>query len=140
MGASITPYWKGIKQRTLKGAPGFYNDDSPWANWFVKVVEDDDLRSRLIRLGAGALLSHTTEGLKDPDVDWESPDSFISAAAQVSQALVDGNPDALELLRAYGPGYESPSREFLQDLADVATIARWALGHKVSQMTLAYNW
>jgi hypothetical protein len=106
----------------------------------VKVIGDDDLRSRLIRLGAGALLSHTTEAIKDSDIEWQSPESFTSAAGIVSQALTDGNPDALELLRAYGPGYESPSREFLQDLADVATIARWALAHKVRQMTLAYNW
>jgi hypothetical protein len=73
MGASIEAYWPGITEQDLISQPGFRNDDHAWVNFMAERENEETVHFALRRLNATPLLTFTTDGVDDDDVDWATP-------------------------------------------------------------------
>jgi hypothetical protein len=143
MGASVNAYWPGITQDQLESQPGFYNDDKAWGDWMAEREAEPEVKQALSSLGVDALLSHTTQGIKEHEVRWVSPQELATAATALIQAVHSGNPETKIILETYGRNanhLEALVEEFVHDLEDVKTIAEWAAQEGVDKMTLEVNW
>ncbi len=143
MSASIGVRWPGCTAEEEYGHYGFYNDDSPWANWLAEAVSDESLRAAVISLGCEALLSHTTEGMSDEDVDWTTPDELMRAVKVMSDAIVAKDPRTKLVLSAYKKsacGAEPPEIEIDRDLKDVGLLGKYAKEHGAKSITVSVNW
>lgn len=143
MGASILVHWSGATEDEEGGHPGFFNDDHPWASWIVAVLEDTSIVRLLHRLGVGALLSVTSNGVEPGDIDWTTPDELERAANKLRELVQDDEPLVEVLVDLYeeeAAGEESPSVELARDLSDVAQIAGYARGLGAQKITLGYYW
>ena len=78
MGASVIAYWPGIKEEQIDSQPGFYNDDKAWGDWMAEREDEPEVLNAIRRLGAEAILTHTTEGMEDEDVEWVSPKQRVT--------------------------------------------------------------
>ena len=143
MGASVSAYWPGISEDQLESQPGFYNDCKAWGDWMAEREAEPGAKAALKDLGASALLSYTTHGMKDSDVFWVSPGELAVAAATLRQAVRSGDPHTKIILESYERNancLEPIIEEFLHDLDDVEAIAKWAEQQGVDKMTLEVNW
>lgn len=143
MGATVLAYWPGITEDQNRRQPGFpTNDCAAWANWVVEMQDEAD-QALLIKAGVGALLTFTTAGVEDDEVDWVTPDALAAGALKLCDLLAQGHPAAQRALQAYAleaNGVEAVEEEFVTDLQEVAVLARWAKAEGASRMTLAVNW
>jgi hypothetical protein len=143
MSASIGIHWPECTQEEEYGHPGFYNDDGPWANWLCEAVSDSSVSAAVIDLGCKALLSHTTNGMSDEEVDWVTPDELTQAALQMSKAIAAKHPLTRTILAAYEKqaiGEEAPEIEIDRDLHDVIKVADYAKDRGAKRVTLSVNW
>ena len=53
-----------------------------------------DVLDTMMRLGVGGLLSHITEGVKEDEVDWVSPDELMKAAEKLRELVLAQDPRA----------------------------------------------
>jgi hypothetical protein len=143
MGASIIAYWPGITDEQLDSQPGFFNDDRAWGNFMAERESEEATLSAFRRLNAGALLTFTTNGVADEDVDWVTPQQLRAAAVTLRDAVKANHPDTRVILEIYGRnanGIDPIEDEFNQDLSDIEAIANWAEEVGASRMTLEVNW
>jgi hypothetical protein len=106
-------------------------------------VEHPDVLHAMKRLGAGALLTFTTAGLADSEIEWVTPSELESAAVRLRELVLAGHRDTGRILETYARSankVDPVDQEFAQDLIDVAEIARFAQREGVSRMTLEVNW
>jgi hypothetical protein len=143
MGASVNAYWPGITEDQLESQPGFYNDCKAWGAWMAEREGEPAAKQALQVLGVEALLSHTTRGMRPEEVYWVRPTLLASAAAALKQAVTSQNPQTEIILKTYARNanqVEPIAEEFIRDLDDIETIARWAEQEGADKMTLEVNW
>lgn len=95
------------------------------------------------KLKADAILSHTTEGMKESEVSWVSPMELRDAAIKLKEAIQAERPEAKIILDTYkrnANGVDPVAEEFVRDLEDIEAITTWAEAEGVSKMTLEVNW
>ncbi len=136
MSASILVHWPGASSEQEQDHPGFFNDDRGWATWVVNVLQIDGGPALVNGLGLAALLAHTTEGA---EAIWTTPDELERAAGKLAELVRSSDAQVERLVELY-EAMEDEATELLQDLEDVAAIARYARGHAASKLTLGYYW
>jgi hypothetical protein len=143
MGASVIVYWPGITEAQIESQPGFYNDDKAWGNWMAEREDEPEVLDAIKRLGADAILTYTTDGMEDEDVEWVSPKQLRDAARRLREAIKDKRPEAKAILETYqrnANGIDPVDKEFIRDLDDIEAIANWAEKEGAERMTLEVNW
>ena len=143
MGASVIAYWPGITENQIESQPGFYNDDKAWGNWMAAREDEPEVLNAIKRLGAEAILTYTTEGMEDEDVEWVSPNQLRDATKRLREAIKDKRPETKIILETYernANGINPVDEEFVQDLDDIEAIANWAEEETAERMTLEVNW
>ncbi len=93
----------------------------------------------LKELGAGALLTFTTSGLDEAQVDWVSPDQLLEAARTLTAALKAGSALARSILTVYRIAADDARQSFYTDLEDLGKIAEAARADGTVEMTLAID-
>ena len=104
--------------------------------------DEPEVLNAIKALGAEAILTYTTDGMEDEDVEWVSPRQLRDAARRLREAIKDKRPEAKVILETYGRNANSidpVEEEFVQDLDDIEAIANWA-EQGAERMTLAVNW
>lgn len=143
MGASVIAYWPGITEEQIESQPGFYNDCKAWGDWTAEREADPRVKDIVRALGAGALLTHTTDGMKDEEVLWVTPQELKEAAVKLAEAVkaeVPGTELILETYERSANGVDPLTEEFIRDLEDVGALAEWAKSEGAKKMTLEVNW
>ena len=144
MGASVTAYWPGITEEQLESQPGFYNDCHSWGNFMAERESELQVLDAIRKLKADAILTFITDGLKDEDVRWVSPQELREAAARLRDAVRADRPEARPILETYARNAinedDSVAAEFVQDLDDIEALATWAEEEGATRMTLEVNW
>jgi hypothetical protein len=143
MGASVIVYWPGITEAQIESQPGFYNDDKAWGNWMAEREDEPEVLDAIKRLGADAILTYTTDGMEDEDVEWVSPKQLRDAARRLREAIKDKRPEAKVIIETYernANNIDPVDQEFIQDLDDIEAIANWAEEEGADRITLAVNW
>lgn len=143
MGASVMAYWPGITEDQIESQPGFYNDCKAWGDWMAEREGEPEVRSSLTALNATALLSHTTEGMKEAEVYWVRPNDLRDAASKLRDAIRAERPETRIILETYqrnANGIDPIAEEFIRDLDDIEAIAEWAEEEGAERMTLEVNW
>ncbi|HYP39960.1 MAG TPA: hypothetical protein VEX13_06330 [Chloroflexia bacterium] len=143
MGASVIAYWPGITAEQIEEQPGFYNDCKAWGDWMAERERESDVIQILRDLGAGSLLTFTTDGLDDNDVEWVTPQELQAAAQRLRRAVEEGTPGIERILEVYERNanrIDPVPEEFAQDLLDIAELAKWAEIQGAYRMTLEVNW
>ena len=143
MGASVIAYWPGISEEQIESQPGFYNDCKAWGDWMAEREADQRAKGAVLKLGAGAILTYTTDGMEDEEVSWVTPRELKEAAAKLRVAVKAGLPGTEVILETYGRsanGGDPLQEEFVRDLDDVEALATWAESEGAEKMTLQVNW
>ncbi len=143
MGASVTAYWPNITEAQLEQQPYFKNDCKAWGDWMAERLEHPDVIKAIEDLGCKAILTYTTAGLEDTDVDWVTPEELAQAARTLKEAVHQNRPGIERILKTYELScndVDPLEDEFIQDLVDLEAIAEWAAKKGVSRMTLEVNW
>jgi hypothetical protein len=143
VGASVIAYWPGITEKQIEDQPGFYNDDRAWGNWMAERESEPEVSQILKDLGAGSILTFTTEGVDDNDVEWVTPHELQAAAQRLRRAIEEGAQGIERVLEVYERNanrIDPVAEEFAQDLLDIEELARWAERQGASKMTLEVNW
>lgn len=143
MGASIGGYWPGITEDQRDSMPGFWNDDRAFGGWMANRVEQPDVLAAVRALGCGAVLTYTTEGIADDDVEWVTPAQLKAAALALRDLVERRDPRTMVIVDSYAKDanrIDPVQAEFARDLADVATIADYAASVGATRMTLEVNW
>jgi hypothetical protein len=139
MGMAVSAYWPGMSAEQLDAQPGFYNGPGSWAHWVAGINSRLEEAQTLVQLGVGELLTFTTEGVDDAQVEWVKPAHLERAALRLRNLVLARDPRIGSILSSYarvalasGP----PSEQFAQDLSDVAALADYAARETASLMTL----
>jgi hypothetical protein len=143
MGASIIAYWPSITEEQIESQPGFYNDDKAWGNFMAEREDEPEVLEAIKELNAGALLTYTTDGVDDEDVEWVTPNELREATKNLREAIQAERSETKIILRVYernANGIEPIADELIQDLNDIEAIANWAEAEGAERITLAVNW
>lgn len=143
MGASVIGYWPDMTDEQLDLQPGFYNDCKAWGGWMATRLEKPDVLALHETLGVKSLLTFTTEGVEESEVDWVTPDELAAAANRLRAMALENDARVKPILDAYSlsaNGIDDVEEEFAQDLWDVAEIAEFAKRCGAKKMTLEVNW
>jgi hypothetical protein len=147
MGASVNAYWPGIEEELteeqLDSQPGFYNDSKAWGNWMADREYEPHTTEAIRKLKADAILTFTTNGVKDEDVEWVTPPELREAAQELGKAIRAGLPETEIILESYNRAakwVDSVKEDFLRDLEDIEAITLWAEEVGAVKMTLEVNW
>ena len=143
MGASVCGYWPGITEDQRDSMPGFWNDDRAFGNWMANRHDQPEVLAMVKSLGCAAVLTYTTEGLADDDVDWVTPTDLKAAALALRELVERQDPRTRVIVDSYAKDanrIDPVHGELARDLADVATIAEYAAGEGATRMTLEVNW
>ena len=143
MGASVAAYWPGITEEQLESQPGFYNDDKAWGDFMAERENEPEALEAIEKLKAAAILTYTTDGVADEDVDWVTPSELRAAAKNLREAIEAKRPEATIILRVYGRnanGVDPVADELTRDLNDIEAIANWAEAEGAELMTLEVSW
>ena len=143
MGASVVAYWPGITEEQLESQPGFYNDDKAWGDFMAERENEPEALEAIEKLNAAAILTCTTDGVADEDVDWVTPSELREAARNLREAIEANRPEANIILSVYGRnanGVDPVADELTRDLNDIEAIANWAEAEGAELMTLEVNW
>jgi hypothetical protein len=143
MGASVIAYWPGITEEQLESQPGFYNDDKAWGDFMAERENEPEALEAIEKLNAAAILTYTTDGVADEDVDWVTPSELREAARKLREAVESKRPEASIILSVYernANGVDPVADELTRDLNDIEAIANWAEAEGAELMTLEVNW
>ncbi len=101
MSAIVQGYWPGntAEQRELQ--PGFANDCAAWGEFMAGRYERPGVVALHEALGVGALLSCTTDGMADADVDWVAPGELAAAAGRLRELVVARDPRVEPIVAVY---------------------------------------
>lgn len=143
MGASVVVHWLGITRDQIDSQPGFYNDDKAWGNWMAERDNDPEVLKTIKGLEADAILTYTTDGMEDDDVEWVSPQQLRDAARKLREAITNNSPEVKVILETYernANAIDPIDQEFIQDLDNIIALANWAEAEGAERMTLEVNW
>ena len=143
MGASVSVHWRGITDAQRDAQPGFWNDDKAWGNWMAERENHDDVELAMVDLGVGDLLTFTTDGLQDAEVDWVTPGGLESAALRLRELVLAEDRRVQKIVQTYALSanrLDPVHEELARDLEDVAQMARYASAQGARQITLEVNW
>jgi hypothetical protein len=147
MGASVGPYWPGMEEdlteAQLASCPGFSSTSKTWGNWMADRNYQPSVLEAIRKLKAEAILTFTTNGVEDVDVDWVTPQELREAAQKLGEAVKADLPETDIILESYKGAYSlsySIMEDFLSDLEDIEAITRWAEEMGAAKMTLEVNW
>jgi hypothetical protein len=143
MGASVTAYWPGITREQIDDQPGFWNDCKAWGDFMAEREDDPEVRRIIVELGAEPILTFTTDGVSDEEVNWVTPRQLYTAAARLEEAIRSKRPGADRVLAVYGRNanaVDPVEEEFIRDLEDIKALASWAEQERAEVMTLEVNW
>jgi hypothetical protein len=84
MGKFVIGYWVGITEEQMGSQPGFWNDTKAWGEWMCERGKHQDVLHAMKRLGVSALLTCTTLGVADSEIEW-------AAASELERAAGYGN-------------------------------------------------
>jgi hypothetical protein len=143
MGATVSAYWPGIKESDYDLHPGFYNDCQAWGNWMAERLQHKDVIAAMKELGVDALLSHTTDGMKDSEVMWATPEEVEKAAVKLRELVKNNHPKTKRIIETYAmsaAGVDPIEKEFMQDLYDIIAISNYVKNKGVKKFTLSVNW
>lgn len=143
MGASVNVYWPEITEEQIDSQPDFYNDSKAWGDWMAEREAEPAVTDALRKLNAEAILTHTTDGVRDEDVMWVSPAQLRDAAARLGEAVRGGAPEIQIILETYARnarGAKDAAEYFMRDLEDIIEMTEWAEKEGASKMTLEVNW
>jgi hypothetical protein len=143
MGASVAGFWQGMTQEQLDSHPCFFNDCQAWGDWMAERCNHPAIVALHKSLGVEALLSQTTDGLEESEIDWVSPQQMASAATRLRRLVLAKDAWVRPLLDVYAKDanhVDPVDQEFAQDLSDVAAIAGFAAQCGIARMTLEVNW
>lgn len=134
MGWSIFVNWPGADETQQGRHPGFFNDDHAWAEWVRAVLNDPPARAVIEALELSPLLVGAA-------VDPVWPEEVMEAATNLRILITARDPSVEPLVALYAAGCpqpDAPHDAFVQDLADVEAIARYAKECGADEMTLEY--
>ena len=143
MGASISAYWSGVTEEQLESQPGFFNDDKAWGDFMAERESEPEVLEAFRKLNADALLTSTTNGVKDEEVMWVTPSELRNAVKNLREAIQAKQPETeiiLEIYERNANDIDPIADELIQDLNDIEAIADWAEAQGTKQMTLEVNW
>lgn len=143
MGATVIAYWPGITEQQIDSQPDFYNDCKAWGDWMAERESEPAVADALRKLNAEAILTHTSDGMRDENVAWVSPAQLRDAATRLREAVRDGSPETRIILETYARnavGAEDVAEDFMRDLDDIIEMTLWAEKEGASKMTLEVNW
>jgi len=143
MGASLSAYWPGITEAQRDEQPDFRNDTNAWGNFVANVQDARGAKADLHALGADAILTFTTDGVDDGDVQWVKPADLERAALHVLDHVARRAKETARMVRVYdreANGVDPVEVELVRDLEDIAALARWAASAGADRMTLQVNW
>jgi hypothetical protein len=143
MGATVVAYWPGITEEQRESQPGLYNDDKAWGDFMAERENEPEALEAIQKLNAAAILTYTTDGVADEDVDWVTPSELREAAKNLRKAIEAERPEASIILRVYernANGVDPIADELSRDLNDIEAIANWAEAEGAELMTLEVNW
>lgn len=143
MGKFVTGYWAGITEEQMASQPGFWNDTKAWGEWMVERGQHQDVLHAMKQLGVSALLTRTTLGVADAEIEWVAASELERAALRLRELILAGHPEAARIVETYAKSanhVDPVSQELAQDLVDIAEIARFAQREGVSRMTLQVSW
>ncbi len=101
MGASVTAYWPGMNEDDYADQPGFYNDCKAWGDWMAGRESCPNALKAIELLGVGEVLTYITEGVREADVEWVTPDALGFAALRLRAIITEGGPGAKSVLESY---------------------------------------
>jgi hypothetical protein len=161
MGASVGPYWPGMEEdlteAQLESCPGFSGGSKTWGNWMADRMYQPSVLEAIRKLKAEAILTSTTNGVEDVDVDWVTPQELREAAQKLGEAVKADLPETEIILESYQRASNwvysidrvysvednwvySVKEELLIVLEDIEAIAHWAEEMGAAKMTLEVNW
>jgi hypothetical protein len=143
MGASVIGYWPGITEMDLEDQPGFWNDCKAWGNWMAERESEPEVKRTIVELGAAPILTFTTDGVDDSEVEWVTPQQLYLSALSLKEAIIEGKPGVYAILESYERNahcVDPVAEEFVRDLEDIGEIALWAEKRGINRMTLEVNW
>ena len=143
MSATVIAYWPDISEEQLESQTGFYNDCNAWGNWMAERENTPEVLKAIKALQVEAILTATTEGLKDDEVYWVTPKQLGEAAEKLRKAVELGRPETKIILETYARranGDDPVVEKFIRDLNDIKEIANWAEQEGAERMTLEVNW
>jgi hypothetical protein len=143
MGATVMAYWPGITAEQREAQPGFYNDDKAWGDFMAEREDEPEALDAIRQLSAGALLTYTTDGVDDEDVEWVTPAELRDAARKLREAIESKSTKTNIILKVYqrnANGIDPVADELIQDLKDIEALAGWAEAEGAKRMTLDVNW
>lgn len=143
MGASVSVHWVGITDAQWRSQPGFWNDSKAWGNWMAERENHDDVKQAMVDLGVGELLTFTTDGVQDAEVDWVTPAGLESAALRLRELVLTEDRRVQKIVQTYALSanrLDPVHEELARDLEDIAQLARYASAQGAPQITLEVNW
>jgi hypothetical protein len=143
MGASVIAYWPGITEEQIEEQPGFYNDCKAWGNWMAEREQYPDVLQSLKDLEVAPILTFTTDGIDDADVEWVTPEELRNAAKKLREVVESSRPGVDHILETYqrnANDIDPVADEFMRDLEDIEALAQWAEDQGAIKMTLQVNW
>jgi hypothetical protein len=146
MGASVNTYWPGIEEELteeqLDSRPGFYSEKA-WGDWIPAREYEPRTIEAIRKLKADDILTFTTDGVKDEDVEWVTPRELREAAQELVEAIRAGLAETEIILESYkraSKWVDSAKEDFLRNLEDIEAITLWAEDMGAVKMTLEVNW
>ena len=143
MGASVNAYWPGITEAQRASQPGFFNDCKAWGDWMAEREDHEDVLAAVRELAGEAILTYTSDGIDDEDVDWVTPAEMEESARKLRESVLQEDPRTERIVATYALAANDvdPVRaELARDLEDIAAIARFCAEAGVTRMTLEVNW
>lgn len=143
MGASVYAYWPGITAEERAAQPGFGNDCKAWGEWMAEREDHEDVLEAVALLAGDAILTYTSDGIDDEDVDWFSPQQMEESARKLREFVLRDDPRTQRIVATYAlsaNNVEPVRDELARDLEDIAAIARHCADAGVARMTLEVNW
>jgi hypothetical protein len=143
MGATVIVYWPDITEEQIDSQPDFYNDSKAWGDWMAERESEPAVTDALRKLNAEAILTQTTDGVRDEDVMWVTPAQLRDAATRLREAVRGGSTETRIILETYARNAgseEEVAEDFVRDLEDIIEMAGWAEKEGASKITLEVNW
>jgi hypothetical protein len=132
-----------LTEAQLESCPGFSSTSKTWGNWMADMWFQPSVLEAIRKLKAEAILTSTTSGVEDVDVEWVTSQELREAAQKLGYAIKRDLPESEIILESYKGAYSlaySVKEDFLSDLEDIEAITRWAEEMGAAKMTLRVNW
>ena len=142
MGASVYLHWPNAAREDQEDHPGFDQDDHAYASWITAVSSNRELVIELEDRGLDALLKIGEFGQSEKKMKYATPDEIAIAAMKLKAILPTNDALVQKLTRLYrsGIGEEPEYIELGYDIANLASIAKYAEGRGAKQLAILIGW